>query len=251
MSPGGAGKVNDPATVAREYASEERFLARRLASQAELLGPLVEDTAIAAMAHRAPGRILDIGCGTGDYTERVQRELGAEVVALDLSPRMVELARARGLDARVGDIQSLPFADAEFDCVLANRVLYHLPDLDRGLAEISRVLRPDGVLVAVTYSRRHLHEIYHLIGRFPYPSSFSAENGQAVMEHHFDRIERRDVTGAARFANPDAVVALVDAHQEFGYFNGIDVAGRLRGVPFPFDATYRHALFVCHARSSP
>ena len=45
---------------------------------------------------------------------------------------MVELARARGVDARVGDVQELPFADGAFDCVVAAWMLYHVPDLDRG-----------------------------------------------------------------------------------------------------------------------
>ena len=76
-------RINDLATVRREYASEGRFLARRLANQATLRGPIVEDEAIRAVAERAPHRVLDIGCGTGDFSERLQRETGAEVIGLD------------------------------------------------------------------------------------------------------------------------------------------------------------------------
>ena len=73
------------------------------------------------------------------------------VTFVDLSQRMVELARARGIaDAHVGDVQELPFADASFDTVVAAWMLYHVPDLDRGLAEIARVLEPGG-----TPRRRH------------------------------------------------------------------------------------------------
>ena len=61
---------------------------------------------------------------------------------VDVSPRMVELARARGVDARVGDVQELPFDDGSFDCAVAAWMLFHVPDLDRGLAELARVLRP-------------------------------------------------------------------------------------------------------------
>ena len=68
----------------------------------------------------------------GELAERVRKELGGEVVAVDISPRMVELARARGVDAHLADVQSLPFEDGEFDCVAANWVLYHVPDLDLG-----------------------------------------------------------------------------------------------------------------------
>src|SRR5688572_6217840 len=124
-----ADRVNDTTIVRREYATEDSFLARRLAQWAELRGPLMEDAAITALAEASPARVLDAGCGTGDFTDRVQRELGVDLVALDFSHRMAELARGRGLAAVRGDIQTLPFPDVTFDCVLANRVLYHLPDL--------------------------------------------------------------------------------------------------------------------------
>ena len=77
--------------------------------------------------------MLEVGCGWGELAEWIARDTGAEVVAVDLSPRMVELARERGVDARVADVQQLPFADGEFDLVVAAWMLYHVPDLDRGL----------------------------------------------------------------------------------------------------------------------
>ena len=88
--------------------------------------------------------------GMGELAERVQKELGAQVVAVDISPRMVELTRARGIDVHLADVQSLPFADGEFDCVAANWVLYHVPDLDRGLSELERVIGRGGRLIAAT-----------------------------------------------------------------------------------------------------
>jgi predicted TPR repeat methyltransferase len=80
--------VNDPGTVRREYATEDRFLARRLTMWAELRGPLVEDATVDAVAEGRPARVLDVGCGTGDFSERLQREVAVDLVALDLSPRM-------------------------------------------------------------------------------------------------------------------------------------------------------------------
>jgi ubiquinone/menaquinone biosynthesis C-methylase UbiE len=95
---------------------------------------------------------------------------------------MVDLARARGLDAIMGSIDHLPFADDTFDCVLANRVLYHVPSLDEALAELARVLRSGGSLVAVTYSEDHLRELWAVVGESPVKSSpFSAENGATVL----------------------------------------------------------------------
>ena len=92
-------------------------------------------------------------------------ELGCEVVAIDQSTRMVELARKRGVDARVGDVQELEFGDAAFDAVVAAWMLYHVPDLHLGLAECARVLRPGGALVAVTNAATDFAELWALVGR--------------------------------------------------------------------------------------
>ena len=117
----------------------------------------------------------------------MQRELGAEVTFVDLSPRMVELARARGVDAQEGDVQGLPFADGSFDTVVAAWMLYHVPDLDAGLAEIARVLVPGGALIAVTNSVDHIAELRELLAYPPgaFELSFNSENGEEHLRRHF------------------------------------------------------------------
>ena len=245
----GRSRVNDPATVLRAYETEDAFLARRLTTWAEVTGPLVEDATIQALLEIAPEHLLEVGCGTGDFTERVQRELAVDLVALDLSPRMVDLTRVRGLNARQGDIEALPFADEEFDCVLANRVLYHVPNLNQGLAEIARVLRPGGRLVAVTYSEQHLHELFDLVGQSPIASTFSTESGAEALRVHFDRVDRRDITGSAQFSSPDAIRGYLAAYGEFAPFSHADLAAHLSDLRTPFIASYRHSVFF--ARRQP
>ncbi len=235
--------MNDPATVLREYATEDRFLARRLTAWAELHGPLVEDATVDAVAEGGPARVLDVGCGTGDFSERLQRQLAVDVVALDLSPRMVALTRARGLNAMQGAVQALPIANEEFGCVLANRVLYHVPDLDEGLAEIARVLRPGGRLVAITYSDDHLRELWDALGESLLPSTFSAENGADSLRKVFGLVERRDFTGSARFPTTTSIREFLAA---LGEFSPADLGAKLGDVQAPFTATYRHSVFVAH-----
>ena len=157
------GGTNDPAYVAAQYASEVGLAARKSA-YSDVSGPDARELAFAAVAEVSPTAVLEVGCGEGELAARMTQELFALVVAVDQSPRMVELTRAHGVDARVADVQSLPFPDASFDVVLAAWMLYHVPDLPRAVSEISRVLRPDGRLVAVTNAADHLQELFALAG---------------------------------------------------------------------------------------
>lgn len=235
-------RLDDLETVKREYATEDRFLARRLASWAELDGPNVEDATVAAVGEGSPRRVLDAGCGPGEFAQRLKLELGLAPVTVDLSPRMVELAQARGLDGCVGDLAALTFRDGEFDCVVANRVLYHVPDLDRGLAEIARVLRPAGRLVAITYGGDHLRELWSLLGEEPMASStFASENGTAALRRHFARIERRDAGGRALFPDQAAIRGYLAAYRRLWDSN---LAVQLPDIPTPFVASYRHSVFL-------
>jgi SAM-dependent methyltransferase len=185
-------RPQDADLVASQYATEDALEARR-SIYADVEGPDAREVAFAAIAEGAPRRVLEVGGGPGELAERIGRELGAEVVMVDSSPRMVELARARGVDARVGDVQELPFADGEFDCAVAAWMLYHVPDLDCGLSELKRVLRPGGRLVAVTNGRDHMQELRRLAGDWEWERRFRREEAVALLERHFASVERRDV----------------------------------------------------------
>jgi ubiquinone/menaquinone biosynthesis C-methylase UbiE len=100
--------------------------------------------------------LLEIGVGAGtDFTNWVRH--GARAVGLDLTLAGVELTRERlaleGLsaDVRVGDAERLPFPDASFDIVYSYGVLHHTPDTPRAFAEVHRVLRPGGTMLAMIY----------------------------------------------------------------------------------------------------
>jgi SAM-dependent methyltransferase len=192
-------RLDDPDLVRSEYADESR-LAVRAGAWDGATGPDPKQMALDAVAEVEPGRVLEVGGGRGELAERMARELGAEVVAVDQSERMVELTRARGVDAVVGDVQELPFEDASFDCAVAAWMLYHVPDLDRGVAELGRVLRPRGRLVAVTNAKVNLPELWAKFGdRAVRTHTFNAENGAEILRRRFARVERRDARGTVTF----------------------------------------------------
>ena len=197
-------RTNDPELVRAEYEDESRF-AVRAAAWGNSTGPSPRELTFAAVAEASPVRVLEVGCGRGELAERIQAELGAEVVALDQSERMVELTRARGVEAIVGDVESMPFEDATFDCAVAAWMLYHVGDLDRGLAELARVLRPGGRLVASTNGARNLPELWEMFGSASRRQhNFSVEGAEEQLRRHFADVERRDANGTVTFEDWDA-----------------------------------------------
>ncbi len=233
-------RLDDPALVAAEYADEARLRRRAAAFTRRTSAVDARDLVVAAVAAAAPRRVLEVGCGWGELAEWMHLETGAEVVALDLSPRMVELARERGVDARLGDVQQLPFADGEFDCAVAAWMLYHVPDLDRGLAELGRVLRRGGRLVVATNSAFHLYELRELVGSGPSPSKFTREKGGDLLARHFAHVRREDVDGQVEFATRAEIAEYVRASISMSPF-----AEHLPAVvPEPFFARRAISVFV-------
>jgi SAM-dependent methyltransferase len=198
---------DDPALVREQYARENNLQARRDLYE-EVAGPHAPDVLWQTLVEWQPTRVLEVGGGPGELAERMQHELGASVRFVDISPRMVELARGRGIEARVGDVQALPFAHGEFDTVVAAWMLYHVPNIDLGLAEIARVLRPGGALIAVTNSVHHLRELRDLIA-YPrgWEETFSRENGEDLLRPHFAHVERFDIESVVTVRAREKLVA--------------------------------------------
>ena len=113
-----------------------------------------------------PGdRVLDACCGTGDLA-LAARDAGAEVVGLDFSEPMLERARRKGPDLEwvQGDLLALPFDDASFDAATVGFGVRNVADLERGLAELARVVRPGGrlAILEITKPRGPLKPFYKL-----------------------------------------------------------------------------------------
>ena len=196
--------LNDPAHVRVQYENEEGLAARKAAYR-DVTGPDPREAAFAAVVESSPTTVLEVGCGEGELAERLTRETSATVVAIDQSERMVELTRGRGVDARVADVQDLPFADGAFEAVLAGWMLYHVPDLDQGLGEVARVLAPGGCLVATTNATDHLVELLAFGGLERWSLPFGGENGEEQLRRHFDDVERVDLPGTVTFTDIGAV----------------------------------------------
>jgi SAM-dependent methyltransferase len=145
--------------------------------------------------------VLEVGCGPGDFAARL-REHGVEVVALDRSEQMVELARARGVDARPGDVRELPFEDGAFDVAVANFMLYHVPELDLALGELARVAPR---LVAATNGYDQLREMWDLVGRDlgGRRRVFMRETGTELLRRHYAEVRMVDLPATLEMSADD------------------------------------------------
>jgi SAM-dependent methyltransferase len=151
-------------------------------------------------------RVLELGCGPG-WLWRENRERipsGWALTLTDFSPGMLDEARInlssleRPPHFRCVDAQALPFADSSYDAVLAHHMLYHVPDRQRALAEIARVLAPAGCLYAATNGSQNLLEIDELVARvapelergalFAQAAPFTLENGAHQLLAHFSDV---------------------------------------------------------------
>lgn len=196
-----AGMTSAP-TLVEQYSTELRLETRRSVWLPSRDGREPSTVALSYVLEAEPRDVLEVGCGTGTFAARLALALpSSRVTATDASPRMVELAAARGVEACVADIQALPFDGGSFDAVAGMWMLYHVPDLDTALAEVRRVLRPGGLFVAVTNGDRHLADLLREAGGVPTVTDFSSETGEEVLARHFEAVTRVDIETRALFAD--------------------------------------------------
>ncbi|MBS6454534.1 MAG: methyltransferase domain-containing protein [Holdemanella biformis] len=150
-------------------------------------------------------RLLELGCGNGKLWQENKIDLrNREIFLSDISEGMVEEVRNKlGSDFNciVADAEKIPFKDAYFDSIIANHVLFYLNDLNQGLKEISRVLKPNGVLYCSTYGSNHMKEITDIVQSFDSRINlsnhslydvFGLENGESILKQYFTSVQRMD-----------------------------------------------------------
>jgi ubiquinone/menaquinone biosynthesis C-methylase UbiE len=113
---------------------------------------LLDDLEVETVRRFGEGKdVLEVGCGTGLLLTRFS-DFARSAKGIDLSPGMLEKAKARGLDVVEGSATALPFADQSFDVACSFKVLAHIPDISAALSEMLRVVRPGGYVIAEFYN---------------------------------------------------------------------------------------------------
>ena len=194
-------QYRDSSNLDARAALHRKFSTARVRWQPWVLGWLTLEPGV---------RVLECGCGPGWlWRENLERlPAGCHITLTDLSPSMVAEAEAALADSdhhfafQQANIQVLDFADETFDVVVANHMLYHVPDLAQGLSEVRRVLKPNGRFIAATNGNQHMKELPELIPESLKQRSaslrmrgeelqlpFRLENGRSLLDPYFDTVE--------------------------------------------------------------
>jgi Methylase involved in ubiquinone/menaquinone biosynthesis len=163
-------------------------------------------------------KILEVGCGTGSMWKGHKQLIGLcdRLVLSDFSEGMVETTRAalgehENVEYKVIDIQSIPYEDETFDIVIANMMLYHVPDLDRGLQEVKRVLKKSGTFYTATYGEHGIVEyLASLFTEYDVEDNvsriFTLQNGKGILEKYFSNVEMMEYKDSLAVTNVDDMV---------------------------------------------
>lgn len=194
----------------------------------------ITDTGLIA----AGNTVLDIGCGPGRFWAVSAATLPPDIdlTLADQSQGMVDEALAtvaavpakfRAVTGRQADVCALPFAANTFDVVTAMHMLYHAADKDRAAAEIARVLKPNGILIATTNGAANFVELEsvteHVFGPMPdemRSTSFSLESGKPILERHFADVTVQASTDILRVTDGQDVINFIRS-----YPPGIEATG--------------------------
>lgn len=163
-------------------------------------------------------RILELGCGTGDMWKGHLELLDniSEIILTDFSAGMLQstqemLGEKECISYAVVDIQNIPYEDDCFDMVIANMMLYHVPDIHKGLSEVQRVLKKDGTFYCATYGEKGIVEhisgllkSYNVEGKLN--KNFTLQNGKNILEQHFSNIIKLEYEDELRVTNIEDMI---------------------------------------------
>ena len=179
----------------------------------------------------AQARILELGCGPATIWQANVARIpdGWDITLSDFSDGMLDAAwrnlvvTGRNFKFEQIDAQSIPYPDENFDVVIANHMLYHVPDRPKAIAEIRRVLKPGGRLIATTVGERQMCEINAWCQRagtalFPV-MPFTLENGMPQLQPYFAQVEMRRYEDSLRITEIEPLMAYIRSSSRITEFS--------------------------------
>ena len=222
------GSTNDAQAVKEQYATSNRLNTRITFHDRNSTNKQGFSNWITSNYEIPEGsRVLELGCGTGGIWIGRDELISkcSELVLTDLSEGMLETARENvgakeNVAYAVADIQNLPFEDSSFDIVIANYMLYHVPDLAKGLGEVRRVLKEGGTFYCATYGERNfveeLAKWFALSGGNFHPNhNFTLDNGGEKLSKEFKDVRILRYEDSLHITDPEDLVDYIKSLASF------------------------------------
>ena len=166
-------------------------------------------------------KILEIGCGTGNMWMGKEDEISkcSQIILSDFSEGILATAKSNlsncsKIDYQVIDIQSIPFEDHSFDVVIANMMLYHVPDIFQGLKEVKRVMKENGTFYCATYGEHGIIEYLSLLlSEYgivdDINKNFTLQNGKFILETVFGSVTKKEYEDSLAVTDIDDMVEYI------------------------------------------
>lgn len=171
--------------------------------------------------------VFDIGCGSGLYASHVSKRCD-QYFACDLSLGMLQDGAGKSHRCVNLDAMEIPLADNSADIVLANHMIYHIPNQEKGVAEFRRILKEGGRMIAATNSNESMQELKDIRSKamnaiFPdFPeldesmaSTFNLEEGDELLKTAFEHVELRVLESWLVFPEPQPVIDYVGSSRDW------------------------------------
>lgn len=167
--------------------------------------------------------ILELGCGSGKFWRKNEEKIDASlgITLSDFSKSMLKIAKAKLKDSSYNfnfeeiNAENIPYDDDTFDIVLAQHMIYFVPDIEKALSEIKRVLKPGGIFYVTANSCESMKELNELVNNFDsnsglnsngYSTRFELENGEKILKKYFKNVDVEVLNGKIIVNDPKPVV---------------------------------------------
>lgn len=215
-------KINDTSVVKQQYATANNLNTRISIHDKYSINKIGFGNWIFSNYKIDKGmNVLELGCGTGDMWNNRESVINtcAKLILSDFSEGMVATTKDNignydNLEYRVIDIQDIPYENETFDIVIANMMLYHVPDIDKGLAEVRRVLKKSGYFYCATYGEHGIIEyLSKILSKYGVEDNinknFTLQNGYEILSKNFSKVEKLEYLDSLAVTNVDDMVEYI------------------------------------------